>query len=84
MARGYTHERYRRIIDDMFGQWKNQASGFARKGVCSTSLDETTLRAFMKLLTETQVIRREIVILERELRVTTQRVNLFEKIKAFI
>lgn len=39
------------------------------------------LQSFVKLLAETQVIRREIVILEKELRVTTQRVNLFEKVK---
>lgn len=39
------------------------------------------LREFMKLLAETQIIRREIQILEKELRTTTQRVNLFEKIK---
>jgi V/A-type H+-transporting ATPase subunit D len=39
------------------------------------------LRHFVRLLAEVQVIRREIAILEKELRTTTQRVNLFEKIK---
>jgi len=39
------------------------------------------LRELMKLLIETNVIREQIKTLQRELQVTTQRVNLFEKIK---
>ena len=39
------------------------------------------LRSFMKALVETLVIQKQIAILGKELRVTTQRVNLFEKIK---
>ncbi len=39
------------------------------------------LRALMRLVVEGQVIKEEIRLLERELRVTSQRVNLFEKVK---
>jgi V/A-type H+/Na+-transporting ATPase subunit D len=39
------------------------------------------LREFVYLLVETLIIKQQINILEQELRVTTQRVNLFEKIK---
>jgi V/A-type H+/Na+-transporting ATPase subunit D len=39
------------------------------------------LRAFFTLFIELQFIRKQIAILQRELRVTTQRVNLFEKVK---
>ena len=39
------------------------------------------LRAFVAILAEMSVINRQIAILQQELRVTTQRVNLFEKIK---
>ncbi len=40
-----------------------------------------TLRAITALISEMAVIERQIAILQRELRITTQRVNLFEKIK---
>jgi len=39
------------------------------------------LRSYIKLVVETEIIKKDIKILERELRITTQRVNLFEKIK---
>lgn len=39
------------------------------------------LRKMMALLAEVAVIKKGIMILQKELRVTTQRVNLFEKIK---
>jgi V/A-type H+-transporting ATPase subunit D len=39
------------------------------------------LREFMTLLIEMDVIIKQIEILSREFRVTTQRVNLFEKVK---
>lgn len=39
------------------------------------------LRAIVSLRKETEVIRQGIEILRQELRVTTQRVNLFEKVK---
>ena len=39
------------------------------------------LQKFVAILAKMSVIRKEIEILERELRITTQRVNLFEKIK---
>ncbi|HSV43410.1 MAG TPA: V-type ATP synthase subunit D, partial [Candidatus Bathyarchaeia archaeon] len=39
------------------------------------------VRALMRLVVEGQVIKEEIRLLERELRVTSQRVNLFEKVK---
>ncbi len=39
------------------------------------------LREVMKLLVEMEVIKKQIAILQHELRITTQRVNLFEKIK---
>jgi len=39
------------------------------------------LRAFVAIMAEMAVIRKQITILEYELRITTQRVNLFEKIK---
>lgn len=39
------------------------------------------LREFIFLLVEAGIIRQQIAILEKELRVTTQRVNLFEKVK---
>ena len=39
------------------------------------------LRALITLLIEVTIIKRQLSTLERELRVTTQRVNLFEKIK---
>ena len=35
----------------------------------------------MTLLTEVMVVKQRIAILEQELRITTQRVNLFEKVK---
>lgn len=39
------------------------------------------LRAIMTILVEIDIIKRQIAILEHELRITTQRVNLFEKVK---
>lgn len=39
------------------------------------------LRATVKLITEVEVVKKQIAILEHELRTTTQRVNLFEKVK---
>ena len=39
------------------------------------------LKVVMTILVEMDIIQRQIVILERELRITTQRVNLFEKVK---
>lgn len=39
------------------------------------------LRLMITLLAEVMVVKERIAILERELRVTTQRVNLFEKVK---
>lgn len=39
------------------------------------------LRLFITLLVEVDVAKKRIAILEKELRTTTQRVNLFEKIK---
>ncbi|MFA5088860.1 MAG: V-type ATP synthase subunit D [Candidatus Omnitrophota bacterium] len=39
------------------------------------------LRAWMALLAEIEVLQRQVGILSHELRVTTQRVNLFEKVK---
>ncbi|HPB68690.1 MAG TPA: V-type ATP synthase subunit D, partial [Candidatus Omnitrophota bacterium] len=39
------------------------------------------MRRFVRDLVEAAVIRQQIKILQRELRVTTQRVNLFEKVK---
>ena len=39
------------------------------------------LRSFVSLLVEMDIIKKKISILEHELRITTQRVNLFEKIK---
>ena len=41
----------------------------------------TALRNMVKLLAEVETIRTQIHILEKELRTTTQRVNLFEKVK---
>lgn len=38
-------------------------------------------RAYMKILVEMTVITEQIARLEKELRITTQRVNLFEKVK---
>ena len=38
-------------------------------------------RLLATLLAEAEVIKKQIFILERELRITTQRVNLFEKVK---
>lgn len=38
-------------------------------------------RAYMKVLVEMKVITEQIARLEKELRITTQRVNLFEKVK---
>ncbi len=40
----------------------------------------TELRALISLLVEVAVIKKQIAALEHELRITTQRVNLFEKI----
>jgi len=37
--------------------------------------------AVMSLLAEIEIIRHQVAIIQKELRVTTQRVNLFEKIK---
>lgn len=39
------------------------------------------LRLLMTLKAEIEVLKKQIVMLEKELRVTTQRVNLFEKVK---
>lgn len=39
------------------------------------------LRLFIELNAEVEIIKQQIKILEKELRTTTQRVNLFEKIK---
>lgn len=39
------------------------------------------LRLMVTLLVEIEVIKKQVAVLERELRITTQRVNLFEKIK---
>ncbi|MBI5416262.1 MAG: V-type ATP synthase subunit D [Candidatus Omnitrophica bacterium] len=39
------------------------------------------LRLMVTLLAEITVIKRSIAVLEQELRITTQRVNLFEKVK---
>jgi len=39
------------------------------------------LREWMKSMEEAVIVKRQIKILEQELRVTSQRVNLFEKIK---
>lgn len=39
------------------------------------------IRLLLTLLAETEVIKKQIAVLEKELRTTTQRVNLFEKIK---
>jgi V/A-type H+-transporting ATPase subunit D len=39
------------------------------------------LREMVKLLIEMKIVEQQIKILQKELRVTTQRVNLFEKIK---
>ena len=39
------------------------------------------LRQVVKLITEVEIIKKQIQILEKELRTTSQRVNLFEKIK---
>jgi len=39
------------------------------------------LRQVIRLLIESALVRKQILILEKELRITTQRVNLFEKIK---
>ena len=39
------------------------------------------LRSLAALLVEIKVIKKQIAILEHELRITTQRVNLFEKVK---
>ena len=41
----------------------------------------TELRQVVTLLVEMEVIKKQIAILQHELRITTQRVNLFEKIK---
>lgn len=40
-----------------------------------------SLRKLVKLLAEVETIKVQIYVLEKELRVTTQRVNLFEKVK---
>ncbi|PIP68365.1 MAG: V-type ATP synthase subunit D [Candidatus Omnitrophica bacterium CG_4_9_14_0_2_um_filter_42_8] len=40
-----------------------------------------TLRKFITLLEEEKVLNRQLEILTRELRITNQRVNLFEKVK---
>lgn len=39
------------------------------------------LRAYFSFLVEVMIVKKQIVRLEHELRITTQRVNLFEKIK---
>jgi V/A-type H+-transporting ATPase subunit D len=39
------------------------------------------LRKWVSLLIEIKIIKEQLVILERELRIITQRVNLFEKVK---
>lgn len=39
------------------------------------------LRALISLLVEVAIVKKQIATLEHELRITTQRVNLFEKIK---
>jgi len=39
------------------------------------------LREYLEALATIEIIRRQIAIIQRELRVTTQRVNLFEKVK---
>ncbi|MGE0268437.1 MAG: V-type ATP synthase subunit D [Candidatus Omnitrophota bacterium] len=39
------------------------------------------LRGVVRLITEVEIIKKQIAILEKELRTTTQRVNLFEKVK---
>ena len=39
------------------------------------------LRKWVSLLVGIKIIKEQLVILERELRITTQRVNLFEKVK---
>ena len=39
------------------------------------------LRQVVKLIAEVEIVKKQIRILEKELRTTTQRVNLFEKIK---
>ncbi|MCA9393441.1 MAG: V-type ATP synthase subunit D [Candidatus Omnitrophica bacterium] len=43
------------------------------------SLEE--LRLTVKMIAEVEVVKKQIAILEHELRTTTQRVNLFEKVK---
>lgn len=40
-----------------------------------------SLRAYVRLLIDIQITRRQVAVLARELQVTTQRVNLFEKVK---
>ena len=39
------------------------------------------LRLFVMAIIEVEVIKKQLAVLEHELRITTQRVNLFEKIK---
>jgi V/A-type H+-transporting ATPase subunit D len=39
------------------------------------------IRLMVELLMEIDVIKRQVAVLEKELRITTQRVNLFEKVK---
>jgi len=39
------------------------------------------LRELVKAIVEVELVKRQIAILEKELRTTTQRVNLFEKVK---
>jgi len=41
----------------------------------------TNLRTYGSLMAETAIVQKQLVVLEKELRVTTQRVNLFEKVK---
>ncbi|MDP8267039.1 MAG: V-type ATP synthase subunit D [Candidatus Aceula meridiana] len=39
------------------------------------------LRSYASLMTETAVVQKQLAVLEKELMTTTQRVNLFEKVK---
>ncbi len=39
------------------------------------------LRGFVETVVEIKVVQKQVAILEQELRITTQRVNLFEKVK---
>ena len=40
-----------------------------------------TFQIFVETLVEIEIIKQQLAILEKELRITTQRVNLFEKVK---